>query len=63
MSFAEFNDVDSKFITAGIDGIFLFDFVYKSKYDPQTAAAIDPEGKTIEISLKNKVKYFQSFKN
>ncbi len=42
-------------ITAGIDGIFIFDFVYKGKYEPKHAAQIDPEGKSIEISLKNKI--------
>ena len=41
-------------VTAGIDGIFIFDFAYKGKYDPHHAAAIDPEGKSIEIQLKNK---------
>jgi hypothetical protein len=55
VNFVEFYDEESKLITAGIDGIFIFDFVYKGKYDPHHAAAIDPEGKSIEISLKNKV--------
>ena len=56
--YVEFYDEESKLITAGIDGIFIFDFVYKGKYDPHHAAAIDPEGKSIEISLKNKVLKF-----
>lgn len=42
-------------ITAGIDGIFIFDFMYKGKYEPKHAAQIDPEGKSIEIYLKNKI--------
>ena len=38
VSYVEFYDAESKLITAGIDGIFLFDFVYKGKYDPHHAA-------------------------
>lgn len=55
VSFAEFHDAESKLVTAGIDGVFLFDFVYKGKYDPHHAAIIDPEGKSIDIVLKNKL--------
>ena len=54
VSFAEFYDAESKLVTAGIDGIFLFDFAYKGKYDPHHAAIIDPEGQSIEIAIKNK---------
>jgi hypothetical protein len=38
VSFVEFYDLESKLVTAGIDGIFLFDFAYKGKYDPHHAA-------------------------
>lgn len=38
VSFVEFHDDESKLITAGIDGIFIFDFVYKGKYEPKHAA-------------------------
>ncbi len=55
IKFIEFHDDDSKLITAGIEGIFIFDFVYQGKYDPKHAAQIDPEGKSIVIFLKNKV--------
>jgi len=55
VNFVEFYDKQSKLVTAGIDGIFIFDFQYKGKYDPKHAAIIDPEGKSIEIALKNKV--------
>jgi hypothetical protein len=55
VNFVQFHDEESKLITAGIDGIFIFDFCYKGKYEPKHAAQIDPEGKSIEISLKNKV--------
>jgi hypothetical protein len=54
VNFVEFYDKEGKLVTAGIDGIFIFDFAYKGKYDPQHAAIIDPEGKSIEIQLKNK---------
>ena len=57
VNFAEFMDQESKVITAGIDGIFIFDFEYKGKYDPQHAAIIDPEGKSIEIALRNRVRF------
>jgi len=55
VSFAEFHDAESKLATAGIDGVFLFDFDYKGKYDPHHAAIIDPEGKSIDIALKGKL--------
>ena len=55
VNFVEFYDEESKMITAGIDGIFIFDFVYKGKYEPKHAAQIDPGGKSIEIFLKNKI--------
>ena len=42
VNFVEFYDSASKLITAGIDGMFIFDFDYKGKYDPHHAAAIDP---------------------
>ncbi len=51
VNYVEFYDDQSKLITAGIDGVFIFDFVYKGKYEPKHAATIDPEGKSIEISL------------
>ena len=54
VSFVEFHDDSSKLITAGIDGIFIFDICYRGKYDPKNAAQIDPEGKSIQIFLKNK---------
>jgi hypothetical protein len=34
VNFAEFHDSKDKLITAGIDGVFIFDFYYKGKYDP-----------------------------
>lgn len=38
VSFVDFHDESSKLITAGIDGIFIFDFCYQAKYDPKHAA-------------------------
>jgi WD40 repeat protein len=55
VSFAAFFDGQGKLLTAGIDGTFIFDFDYRGKYDPQHAAVIDPEGKSIQIGLKNKL--------
>lgn len=34
VNFVEFYDKEGKMVTAGIDGIFIFDFAYKGKYDP-----------------------------
>jgi hypothetical protein len=34
VNFVEFYDKEGKLVTAGIDGIFIFDFAYKGKYDP-----------------------------
>ncbi len=61
VSQVEFHDESSQLITAGIDGVFLFEFSYKGKYDPKHAAQIDPEGKSIEIALKNKREMDKAF--
>jgi WD40 repeat protein len=53
VNFAEFNDRDEKLVLAGNKGVFVFDFIYKSKYEPQLAASIDQEGKHINIKLGN----------
>jgi len=34
VNFAQFYDKESKLITAGIDGVFIFDVDYHGKYDP-----------------------------
>lgn len=34
VSFAMFYDEKNKLITAGIDGVFMFDFCYNGKYSP-----------------------------
>ena len=41
VNFVDFFDKESKLITGGIDGIFLFDVKYEGKYEPQQAAQID----------------------
>jgi WD40 repeat protein len=53
VNFAEFNDKDNQLIVGGINGVFVYDFNYKSKYSPQLAATIDQEGKHITIALDN----------
>eukprot|EP00347_Sterkiella_histriomuscorum_P004241 403361206 len=55
VNFAHFYDQKNKLITAGIDGVFIFDFSYQGKYEPFQASQIDPEGKTIKIEIKNKI--------
>ena len=49
VNYAVFNDKDSQLIVGGINGVFVYDFNYKSKYSPQMAATIDQEGKHINI--------------
>lgn len=56
VSYAAFIDDHSKLITAGIDGVFMFDFCYNGKYSPIQTSQIDVEGRTINIDIKNKVK-------
>lgn len=53
VNFAVFNDKDDQLIVGGINGVFVYDFNYKSKYSPQLAATIDVEGKHISIQLDN----------
>ena len=38
VNYAIFNDSQDQLITAGIDGVFIFDFIYESKYSPKLAA-------------------------
>lgn len=47
------NDEDDKLICAGIDGVFIFDFIYKGKYKPKLAAQIG-QADMIKIELLNK---------
>lgn len=52
VNFVVFNDKDEKVILAGIRGVFVYKFIYDSKYDPKLAATIDPEGKHIKLKLE-----------
>jgi hypothetical protein len=54
------NDSDDKLICAGIDGSFIFDFVYKGKYKPKLAAQIG-QWQQIKIDLLNKQMLINSF--
>jgi hypothetical protein len=54
VNFAYFSDKDNRLITAGIDGVFIFNFNYQGKYAPLLAAQIDQEGKHISVKLDNK---------
>ena len=54
VNFAYFDDRSGSLITAGIDGVFIFDFNYQGKYLPALATQIDKEGKHITVSLGNK---------
>ena len=38
VNFAYFVDKEARLVTAGIDGVFIFDFNYISKYAPLLAA-------------------------
>lgn len=55
VNFAYFIDKDDRLVTAGIDGVFIFDFRYISKYAPLLSAQIDQEGRHITVKLENKM--------
>jgi hypothetical protein len=38
-------------ITAGIDGVFMFKFNVKNKYDPKQGIILDPEGTHLSTEL------------
>ena len=54
VSFLEFVEDKSTLITAGIDGCYIYSFIYKSKYEAKQALMLDPEGEAFdsEIVLK-----------
>ena len=51
VNFLHWNDAQNQLITAGIKGVFIFNFKYVSKYNPKLAATIDTEGKYIGIEF------------
>ena len=53
VNIAQFNDKDNQLIVGGINGVFVYDLNYKSKYSPKLAASIDQEGKHITLKLEN----------
>ena len=53
VNFVIFDDRKSYCIVGGIDGVFIFNFVYKSKYEPKLASQVDPKGIHIKVSLEN----------
>jgi hypothetical protein len=53
VNFAEFYDAKDLLITAGINGVFIFNFDYQSKYNPKLAAQVDTKGRYIKINLLN----------
>ena len=48
-----FYDEKSLLITAGINGVSIFDFDYQGKYPPKLAAQVDMKGTYIKIKLLN----------
>ena len=51
VSFMEFQEDKSRFITAGIDGCYVYSFVSKSKYEPKQAIMLDPEGEAFDCEI------------
>ena len=49
INFAYFYEKESKLITAGIDGCFMFDFIVECKYEPKQAILLDPDGTTMSF--------------
>lgn len=56
INYAYFHEAESMFITAGIDGCFMFKFNVTSKYDPKQAVLLDPDGKTMSFTIGAKIK-------
>jgi hypothetical protein len=50
-----FYDEKKLLITAGINGVSIFDFDYNGKYPPKLAAQVDMKGTYIKIKLVNQV--------
>jgi hypothetical protein len=44
---------NDKLICSGIEGTFIFDFWYDSKYTPLLAVSVDQFGRDIKIDLRN----------
>jgi hypothetical protein len=40
-------------VVSGIEGTFVFDFLYRGKYSPLLAVSVDSEGRYIKIDLRN----------
>jgi hypothetical protein len=55
IKFAQFVDNQDKLICSGIEGTFIFDFNYKSKYSPLLAVSVDSYGRYIKIDLRNQI--------
>ncbi|MDR3549301.1 MAG: hypothetical protein P4M11_13740 [Candidatus Pacebacteria bacterium] len=53
--FLHFLEPSSQLIVAGIDGCFLIDFEYESRYKSKQALVLDPEGKYVKISAEKYV--------
>jgi len=54
VNFVHWNDSQKQIVTAGIKGIFIHNFSYKSKYKAKLAATIDAAGKYISVELVKK---------
>ena len=54
INFIHFWDKESKLITAGVGGWYVYDFKVKTKYEPRQALVLDPEGKNMEFEIGNK---------
>lgn len=55
-----FWEEENRLFTAGIDGCYVLKFKIKTKYDMKQAALLDPEGKTMEFMITQKVKLKES---
>jgi len=54
INYAYFYEDESKLITAGVDGCFMFQFNVTAKYEPKQAIILDPYGSTMRIELGQK---------
>ena len=51
VNYIYFWEKESKIITAGVGGCYVYPFILKTKYEPRQALILDPEGKNIEFDF------------
>jgi hypothetical protein len=55
VNYIHFWEKESKIITAGVGGCYVYPFIVKTKYEPRQALILDPEGKNVDFKLGEKI--------